>query len=107
MLRDEAQLFFSFIFHAFFDAHVFEFAGFKDLAAFQTFQELGIFIAANHLDAWMLAWRFCVLWLGGRLRAHKSGEPPSRHGRGTDSQGISRYSSPGLQLVKCSGGAVR
>jgi hypothetical protein len=34
-----------------FDVHVLEFTGFKDLTAFEAFDELGIFVAGNNLDA--------------------------------------------------------
>jgi hypothetical protein len=55
-----------------FDVHVFEFAGFEDLAAILALDELGIFIAAHNLNAKMFArllrleaWRS-----GGRLGRH-------------------------------------
>jgi hypothetical protein len=48
-------LFLSFVFGAFLDAHVLEFAGLEDLAALKAFYELGIFIAAHDLYARMLA----------------------------------------------------
>jgi len=57
-----------FVFGAFLDAHVFEFAGFEDFAAFQTLYELGIFIAADNLHTGVLAWLLLdVLGLRGRL----------------------------------------
>lgn len=55
-------------FTAFLDAHVFQFARFKDFAAFQAFHEFSIFITAYNLHARVLArLLFCILRLGGRL----------------------------------------
>lgn len=42
----------------FLDAHVLEFTSFENFAAFKTFDELGIFVAADDLHARMLAWWF-------------------------------------------------
>jgi hypothetical protein len=50
-----ALRFLDFAFSAFFDAHVLEFAGLEDFAAFETFHELGVFIAAHDLHPRMLA----------------------------------------------------
>jgi len=47
-----------------FDTHIFEFAGFKDFAAFQAFHELGVFFAAHDLHAGMLALFWTNLFLG-------------------------------------------
>ncbi len=64
----------SFAFDALFDAHVLEFAGFEDLAAFQTLNEFGIFVAADDLHARVLAGLIAhVFRLGQRLCGHKSG----------------------------------
>jgi hypothetical protein len=38
-----------------FHSHIVEFAGFKDFAAFQALDELGLFVAAHQLHARMLA----------------------------------------------------
>ena len=52
---------------AFFDAHVFEFAGFEDLAAFEALDEFGIFVTADDLNARMLTRLAGLLRLRGRL----------------------------------------
>jgi len=36
-----------------FDGHVLEFTGFKDFAAIEAFDELGVFVAGHNLDAWV------------------------------------------------------
>jgi hypothetical protein len=55
-----------------FDVHVFELAGFEDLAAILALDELSIFIAAHNLHAKMLArLRRGALRSGGRLGRHK------------------------------------
>jgi hypothetical protein len=54
---------------ALFNVHVFELAGFEDLAAFLALDELRLLIAAHDLDARVLAGRFnCGFWRrDGRL----------------------------------------
>jgi len=47
--------FLSFFFHAFFNAHVFEFAGLENLAALEALDEFGFLIATDNLNARMLA----------------------------------------------------
>src|SRR5229473_1583003 len=76
-----------FAFGALFDAHVFEFTRFEDLAALQAFHEFSIFLAADDLHARMFARRLvCVLRARERLRAHKSETIPSSNARGNDSR---------------------
>jgi hypothetical protein len=47
--------FLSFLLHAFLNAHVFELAGFENLAAFEALDKFGVFVAADNLHARMLA----------------------------------------------------
>jgi hypothetical protein len=84
------------------DVHVFEFAGFEDLAAFLTFDELGILIPAHDLHAGMFAGLLgvTVLRRGGRLWSHKSGRFPRETLRRAHFGGISRYFRPALPVVK-------
>jgi hypothetical protein len=87
---------------ALFDAHVLELAGLEDLAAFLTFDELGVFIAADDLHTGMLA-GLLLLCAGRRRRrlcGHKSGRQSSRAMRGTNFTRISRYFRPPLLVVK-------
>jgi len=62
-----------------FDAHILEFAGFKDFAAILTFDELRILFPRNNLHARMFALLIhAVVSLGGRVeirtvRAHRNG----------------------------------
>lgn len=59
-----------------FDGHVFEFAGFEDLSAFEALNEFGVFFAGHDLHARMLARREVAFLLGGWGRrgwGHKSG----------------------------------
>lgn len=87
---------------AFFDAHIFEFAGLEDFAAFEAFQEFRIFFAAHDLHARMFARLLaCVLRLRERLRGHKSGGVALLKFPGKAIRGNSRYFSPALPLVKC------
>ena len=60
--------FLRFAFHAFLDAHIPEFAGFEDFAAFQALEELRIFFPAYYLYARVFAGALAgVLRLGERL----------------------------------------
>ena len=47
-----------------FDGHVFEFAGFEYLAAFQAFNKFGVFVASHDLHARMLAFWHVTSLLG-------------------------------------------
>src|SRR5229473_2763164 len=90
-----------FAFGALFDAHVFEFTRFEDLAALQAFHEFSIFLAADDLHARMFARRLvCVLRARERLRAHKSENIPSSNARRKRFAGISRYFSLAFPVVK-------
>jgi hypothetical protein len=62
---------------AVFDRHVFEFAGFKDFAAFQALYEFGVFFTGHDLHAWMLTLIHFASLIGGWRRldwSHKSGD---------------------------------
>ena len=52
--------FLGFALDAFFDAHVLQFAGLEDFAALEAFHELGVFVAADDLHAWVFAGLFFV-----------------------------------------------
>jgi hypothetical protein len=43
-----------------FDSHIFELAGFEDLATFQAFHELGVFLAGHNLHPRVLTWLNCA-----------------------------------------------
>ncbi len=65
------------------DVHIFEFAGFEDVAALDAFDEFSVLIAAHDLNARVFArlpWT-CV-WLRRRLQSHKSGGVASSNERG-------------------------
>jgi hypothetical protein len=67
-----------------FDSDVLQFAGFEHLAALQTLDKFGIFVAAHKLHARVLARE--VGRLRRRLCAHKSGRRPRQNGKGIDSR---------------------
>jgi hypothetical protein len=94
--------FFGFVRGAFLDAHISEFAGFEDFAAFEAFHELGVLVTAYNLHAWMFARLFVrVVRVRKRLRGHKSETMPSSNTRGGNGfAGISRYFSPAFVVVK-------
>jgi hypothetical protein len=58
---------------AFLDIHVFELAGFEDLATLEAFDKFGVFIARNDLDAWMAArlWNGLILRLRGNILSYR------------------------------------
>ena len=59
-----------------FDGHIFEFAGFEDLSAFEALNEFGVFFAGHDLHTRVLAfWHVTSLLgeLGRRDWIHKSG----------------------------------
>ena len=53
---------------AFFDCHVLEFTGFKDIAAFETLDVLGVLVAADDLHARVLTLIHVPSLLGGLRR---------------------------------------
>lgn len=60
-------LFLSLALDAFLDTHIFQLARFENLAAIKALDELGVFVAADDLYAWVLARLACTLWLRKRL----------------------------------------
>jgi hypothetical protein len=74
-----------------FDGHVFEFAGFENLAAFQAFNEFGVFFASHDLHTRVLAFWHVTSLLGDwglRDWIHKSGLFPGPSGPGMNFAGI-------------------
>jgi len=74
-----------------FDGHVFEFAGFEDVAAFQALNEFGVLFAGHDLHTRVLAfWHVTSLLgeLGLRDWIHKSGLFPGPSGPGMSFAGI-------------------
>jgi hypothetical protein len=72
-IRNAGDLRFAFL-NSFLDVHVFEFAGFEDIAALHAFDEFGVLVAAYDLNARVFArlpWN--RIWLRRRLQSHKSG----------------------------------
>jgi hypothetical protein len=76
---------------AFFDIHVLEFTGFKDLAAFLTLDEFRILVPAHNLHARVLAGLLYISgWRGrGRLWSHNPGRSPDEQERRLFFAGIS------------------
>jgi hypothetical protein len=76
---------------AFFDIHVLEFTGFKDLAAFLTLDEFRILVPAHNLHARVPAGRLYVSGLRGRGRlwSHNPGRSPDEPERRLFFVGIS------------------
>jgi hypothetical protein len=75
----------------FFDGHVFEFAGFEYLAAFQAFNKFGVFFAGHDLHTRVLAFCHVTSLLGDwglRDWIHKSGLFPGPSGPGMSFAGI-------------------
>ena len=62
------------VLRAFFNAHIFEFAGLEDFAALKAFHEFGIFVPAHNLHPWMFAGLLAgVRRARKRRRGHKYG----------------------------------
>ena len=60
--------------NSFLNVHVFEFAGFEDVAALYAFHELSVLVAAHDLNARVFArLPWARIWLRRRLQSHKSG----------------------------------
>jgi hypothetical protein len=58
---------------AFLDIHIFELAGFEDLATLEALDKFRVFIPRNDLDAWMAArlWNGLILRLSGKILSYR------------------------------------